>query len=401
MILLIAGAVSCASPPPRTNVATQQVGCVVDPPLTFDQLRPNPKLPDPFLSTRGARITTKSEWTCRQAEIRAQVQEYELGPEPGRPSSVVGSMTGDAITVAVTEGGKSISFSAPIVWPTVGSPPYPAMIGMNRITIGPEELRRLGVATIVFPSDVIAAQHDATSRGHGEFYDLYGADHPAGSMMAWAWGVSRLIDALERTPSARIDPTRLGVTGCSRNGKGALIAGAFDDRLALTIVQESGAGGSASWRVSDAQLAAGGHVQTLSEITGENTWFRTSFSRFGDSAAKLPFDHHMVESLIAPRALLIVENTSQEWLGNVSTYTDSMAAHLIWEALGIGDRMGVSQVGDHPHCAWNGSQQREVTAFVEKFLVRSGDADTRVSKTDGSYSFDRAAWIDWSVPTLR
>jgi len=55
--------------------------------------------------------------------------------------------------------------------------------------------------------------------------------------MAWAWGVSRIIDALEVTPAARINPTKVGVTGCSRNGKGALVAGAFDTRIALTIPQ--------------------------------------------------------------------------------------------------------------------------------------------------------------------
>jgi hypothetical protein len=44
-------------------------------------------------------------------------------------------------------------------------------------------------------------------------------------MIAWAWGISRLIDALEAMPEAGIDPTQLGVMGCSRNGKGALIAG--------------------------------------------------------------------------------------------------------------------------------------------------------------------------------
>ncbi len=48
-----------------------------------------------------------------------------------------------------------------------------------------------------------------------------------------------------------IDPTRLGVTGCSRNGKGALMVGAMDARFALVVPQESGSGGVASWRVSE------------------------------------------------------------------------------------------------------------------------------------------------------
>jgi hypothetical protein len=78
-----------------------------------------------------------------------------------------------------------------------------------------------------------------------------------------------------------------------------------------------------------------------------------------------------------------------------------MAAHAIWEALGIPDKMGVSQVGNHMHCEWNGTQQPEVTAYVQKFLVGGGTADTNVLKTDGSYSFDKARWAPWDVPTLQ
>jgi hypothetical protein len=383
--------------------------CPAVTPLAYSALPTITKLPDPFLSMDGTRITNRNQWACRRNEISTQAQLYELGAKPDKPPVVTGSVTsvpvGDGgalpgISVAVSDGTHSISFSAVITLPSTGTPPYPAMIGIGGISIGATQLNNLGVATIIFPNDLLGQQTDASSRGKGAFYDFYGANHPAGAMMAWAWGVSRLIDALEQTPDAMIDPSRLGVTGCSRNGKGALIAGAFDERIALTIPQESGSGGSAAWRISDAQVASGTMVQTLSEITGENTWFTLSFRQFNNTATKLPFDHHMIEAMVAPRALLVIENTSQVWLGNVSTYDDSMAAHLVWEALGIPDHMGVSQNGDHSHCQWNGSQQPEVTAFVQKFLIGGGTASTNVLKTDGAYTFDRATWVDWDVPAL-
>lgn len=47
-------------------------------------------------------------------------------------------------------------------------------------------------------------------RGQGKFYDLYGKGHSAGAMITWAWGVSRIIDALELTPDAKIDPKHVG-----------------------------------------------------------------------------------------------------------------------------------------------------------------------------------------------
>jgi hypothetical protein len=360
------------------------------------------ELPDPFLSLDGARITSADQWACRRVEIAAQAAAYELGDKPDKPASVTGSFDAAAgtITVTVSDGTKTISFAAAVTLPATGAPPYPAMIGIGGVSIGTTQLAAMGVATINFPNDMVAQQMNNLSRGKGLFYDLHGASHSAGAMMAWAWGVSRLIDAIEQTPDARIDPTRLGVTGCSRNGKGALIAGAFDERIALTIPQESGSGGAASWRVSDAMYASGTVVQTLSEITGENVWFRKSFSDFNLAAKQLPFDHHEIEGLVAPRALLVIENTSQVWLGNISTYNNSVAAHAIWEALGVPDKMGVSQVGDHSHCMWNGSQQAEVTAYVQKFLIGGGTGDTAVLETDGGYSFDKATWAPWETPSL-
>jgi hypothetical protein len=218
--------------------------------------------------------------------------------------------------------------------------------------------------------------------------------------MAWAWGVSRVIDVLQQTPSANIDTRRLAVTGCSRNGKGALIAGAFDERIGLVIPQESGSGGAASWRVSDAQKAAGANIQTLGEITGENVWFTSSFSQFNSAATRLPFDHHMIEGLVAPRALFVIENNI-DWLGPVSTWNNSMAAHMVWEALSIPDRMGVSLSAAHAHCSFPSQQTADLQAFVRKFLVGTGTDSTNVLKNELNLSFDKATWVDWDAPALQ
>jgi hypothetical protein len=66
-------------------------------------------------------------------------------------------------------------------------------------------------------------------------------------------GFSRIIDVLISEKAAGrnniIDPTAVGVTGCSRNGKGAFTVGAFDERIALGIPQESGTGGVSAFRI--------------------------------------------------------------------------------------------------------------------------------------------------------
>lgn len=133
---------------------------------------------------------------------------------------------------------------------------------------------------MTFDNGAIAQRTDQGSREKGFFCDLYGSDHSAGAMMAWAWGVSVIIDALESTPSARIDATRIGVTGCSRNGKGALVAGSFDSRIALTVPQESGTRGSGWWPLCEAEDAGSGNVQTARQIAQEYIWFSTAFNAY-------------------------------------------------------------------------------------------------------------------------
>ena len=393
---------SQSDPLEPAGVENSGAGCFVPDLPAYANLTANTALPDPFRSLDGSRISSRYDWTCRRAEVSKQAQFYELGEKPDpSTANVTASASGSSITVNVQANGQSISFNASIQLPTTGSAPYPAVIGIGGSNLNNSALLSRGVAVINFPNNDIAEQTNGSSRGRGKFYTLYGSNHGAGAMTAWAWGVSRLIDALEKTPGANIDAERLGVTGCSRNGKGALIVGALDERILLTIPQESGSGGSAAWRVSDAQRSAGQNVQTLSQIVTENVWFRSSFSQFSSTATRLPFDHHQVMGLVAPRALLVIENTDMEWLGNVSTYTASVVAREIWTGLGIADRMGVSQVGGHQHCSFPSSQQPEVNAFVDKFLIGTGNGNTNVVRTDGNFSVDRARWINWTTPNLQ
>ncbi len=395
-----------ATPAPTTvplRPEDSATGCTSTPVLPYADLPAIAALPDPFLSRSGAALTRKAEWPCRRAEVSRQLQAYELGEKPAPVAgSVTSTVDGAALTVNVKDAaGRSISFVASVQLPSTGTPPYPAVIGIGRSSLNNAELLQRGVALINFPNDDVAQQLNGSSRNQGKFFTLHPQSEGAGALVGWAWGVSRLIDAIEQGGLAAIDAARLGVTGCSRNGKGALVAGALDERLALTIVQESGSGGTAAWRVSDAQKAAGQNVQTLSQIVQENVWFRSSFSQFGSSATRLPFDHHQVLGLVAPRGLLVIENTSMEWLGNQSAWTAGLAAREIYTALGVPDRIGLSQVGGHPHCQLPASQAAEVEAFVDRFLQGGAGTGAPVLHTDGTFAVDRRRWMPWTTPTLR
>jgi hypothetical protein len=365
------------------------------------------QLHDPFTLASGSRMTQRAEWICRRAEIGAQLQRYELGPKPPKPASVSASSVGNQITVFVSEGGAEISFTATVTPPATGTAPYPALI-----TVGPSTLQvnpsQLGLAVINFNSDDIAAQTNRDSRGVGKFYTLYGQTHAAGALMAWAWGISRLIDAIETLPEANIDPDRLGVTGCSRYGRGALVAGAFDERIALTLPQDTGVGGVGPFRIAEynhntwlsSGSPTGQDVQTLQAAALENVWFTPSFDQFGPAPNKLPLDQHLLLGLVAPRAMLVLNNSSLYYLDRVGSHAGPVVAHEIWEALGVPDAMGTSQVGDRALCAAAPAQTAEATAYIEKFLIGTGTGNTNVLYSSPNFAIDDARWLGWRTPVL-
>ncbi|KAK3985720.1 4-O-methyl-glucuronoyl methylesterase [Cladorrhinum sp. PSN332] len=358
------------------------------------------QLNDPFTFHGGGKVTSKSDWACRQAEISQLLQRYELGTLPAKPS-VSASFSGSTLSISVSEGGKSISFSVGISGVPSGTGPHPAIINFG--TFGASIPVPAGVATINFNNDDIAAQQGGSSRGSGKFYTLYGSGHSAGALTAWAWGVSRIIDALELTQAqTRIDPKRIGVTGCSRNGKGAIVAGALEPRIALTLPQESGAGGSGCWRIATWQKNSGTNVQDSVQIVQENVWFSPNFNSYVNNVNQLPFDHHLLAGLIAPRPVYIMENVDMEWLGKISTYGCMGIARKQWQALGALDKFGYSQVGGNSHCSFPSSQQSgELNAFIGKYLLNNANAgNTNIFRSTQNHNFNLDNWSPWAVPNL-
>ncbi|KAK4233382.1 4-O-methyl-glucuronoyl methylesterase [Achaetomium macrosporum] len=388
--LLVAGA-AFAVAAPASEIFERQTCSTQDSYPTVNSA----KLPDPFTSAAGTKITTKADFECRKAEISKIMQQYELGTYPPPPDKVEASMSGNSITVRVTVGSKTISFSASIRKPS-GSGPFPAIIGIGGSSIPIPS----SVATITFNNDEFGAQSGSGSRGRGKFYDLFGSGHSAGSLTAWAWGVDRLIDGLEQVGAASgIDTKRLGVTGCSRNGKGAFVTGAFVNRIALTIPQESGAGGAACWRISDQQKSSGANIQTAQQIIGENPWFSKNFDPYVRSIATIPQDHHFLAAMIVPRGLAVFENNI-DWLGPVSTTGCMKAGRMIYKAYGVPNNMGFSLVGGHNHCQFPSSQNSELNAYINYFLLNGGTAPGAVERSD--VNVDAASWAPWgaSAPTL-
>ena len=359
----------------------------------IDKLPEITTLPDPFAWADGSgRSTDFKDWERHRFEIARQLQHYELGMKPVvSKDSIEATLINDTLRVVVHENGETLLLTAPIKYPE-GNGPFPAIIGIGRPTGSlPVQLfdkRRIAQITFNFTQVMSHTQ----KRGNEPINRLYPEQTEMGSYCAWSWGISRLIDGLEKVEKkSRIDLSHLAISGCSFAGKMALFAGAFDERIALTIAREPGGGGVNAWRVSETLE----NVETLGRTN--YAWFLESMRQFaGKNVNRLPIDHHELAALIAPRALLVLGNTDYEWLAEESNYVSCQAARMVWKAFGIEDRMGFSIQGGHMHCMLPKSQYPEVEAFIDKFLLGKTDVDTFVSKADMFEDVDYLKWMPWA-----
>lgn len=365
-----------------------------------DALTSNPKLPDPFKKLDGTRITTKAEWRCRREEIRKLAEKFAYGSKPPKPESVTGSVTNSMITVKVTDKGKSTTFNATVKLPTSGSAPYPAIIVYGGAGFGSPldsgVINSEGVALINYDPYSAGKEGTARTNKQGAFYDIAGSTSTTGLLVAWGWGVSRIIDVIAASDGKILKWDAVGVTGCSRFGKGAFIAGVFDQRVALTMPVESGSAGVPIWRGIPGEKA-----QSLSSAYGEQPWFGDAFSAFTADPTKAPLDTHEAVAMIAPRGLFIMDNPHIANLGPKSGSVAALAAAEVYKALGVGDAITYySDVQNGTHCSQRPEWVTPLKDNIQRFLKKTGNAPG-VFKISSSAAGKLSDWSDWTAPTLQ
>ncbi|MBE7501725.1 MAG: acetylxylan esterase [Verrucomicrobiales bacterium] len=157
--------------------------------------------------------------------------------------------------------------------------------------------------------------------------ELYAAgNYDWSTLAAWAWGFHRAVDYL--LTDRRFDPKRLAVFGHSRNGKTALLAGAFDERIALVLCHQAGCGGSAPSRGR-----VGESVKQINDRFPH--WFNAAFKQFNDAPERLPFDQHALIALCAPRPVLLSNATEDQWANPAGQFDMLVAASPVYRLLGV------------------------------------------------------------------
>ncbi len=385
----MAGSTAGGAPPNGGTLENSGVQCA----STGAELKKNTKLPDPFAMHAGTRIATKADWACRRNEIKKDIEKYEIGPKP-EPPKVEATLNGSKLEVKVTTSAGSITLSSTVAAAAGASCVAIGMNGNSSLITGCVQVPFMHDQVVKYGSDSSQFQSDPFYKVYPE---LFGK---VGNYAAWSWGVSRIIDGLVQVKDQlKIDPTKIGVHGCSYAGKMALFAGAFDERVALTIAQESGGGGITSWRTSqDFATRTGTNVEKI-----DNTnfgWFLPSMKKLDPYS--LPHDHHELIAMIAPRAVVAMGNQDFEWLGDESGWKSINAAKEVWKAFGVPERIGFDFTSNHGHCAAPASQVASAKAFVDKFLKgQTADTNIAIKPQEGNFDLDFTKAIDWTTPTLQ
>lgn len=355
----------------------------------------NARLPDPFKKYNGSRIASKSEWRCQRQEILKQVEASIYGTKPPKPEQVTGTVSRTQITVNVQHQGKTASFSARVEMPSNATGPVPAIVVLGGFGGDTATMRAEGAAIITYDPYVVGAESGSRTNKTGAFYTIYGNRSTTGLLAAWSWGVSRIIDVLEQSGATILKPDAIGVTGCSRFGKGAFAIGALDQRIALTIPFESGSGGVPIWRGIPGEGA-----QSPSSAYGETYWLGDAFSNYTADTKRLPVDTHQIIALVAPRGLYIMDNPHIANLGPKSAHAAALAGAEVYKALGATNSITYhSNVASGSHCEVRPEHKAQLQANIRRFL-KNESATTGGLNAHSKATANKNDWVDWTTPTL-
>jgi endo-1,4-beta-xylanase len=321
------------------------------PPKPAGELPEIKELPNPFTFADGSPVRTKDDWQRRREELKDLFQDYIYGHMPPKPKKMTIDR-GDKVTdeenkvviqeleVNLEQDDKKLSLHVRVAIPQDAKEPVPVVVasafGRGALTppgrvFAPYAKRGYAVAQCSFNEVAVDNKDKARTVG---VYELFGDKIDCGGLMAWAWCVSRVIDALESVD--KIDAKKVIVTGHSRYGKASLIAGAFDERIALTVPSHSGCAGCAPYRFIY------GKSEQLHNIVGAFPyWFRPDFNQFVGKVERLPVDQHELIALVAPRALLATEGTEDTWINPEGSQLTHQAAKRVYEFLKAGDKISI------------------------------------------------------------
>jgi hypothetical protein len=338
-----------------------------------------PELPDPLVMFDGTKVTSKEQWVeKRRPELKALIQHYMYGTIPPPMSVTAKVLHEDAKAFGGKATLREVGLSALpgheyrllVVVPNGRKHPAPCFVGPN--FSGNQALvddSKVALTTAwMRPNPPAVKDNKATEEGRGKQKDVWNLEHSiergyavatfyyceidpdrgdvrgeirpllpkdldTATIACWAWGIHRAVDYLT-TLKDEIDPKRIAAIGHSRLGKTALLATAFDERIALAIPHQAGCGGTAPSRSIGSKYDKAESVKRINSSFPH--WFNAAFKEFNDDPTRLPFDQNCLVALCAPRPVLFSNAEEDLWANPEGQFEVLRAADPVYRFLGAG-----------------------------------------------------------------
>jgi hypothetical protein len=338
-----------------------------------------PTLPDVLTMKDGTKVTAAGQWPARRAEILEDFEREVYGRIPANVPTVTWELTrtttantGGIATITKTIVGHvdhsafpqiTVNIQASFTVPANATGPMPILIEFGGGFGGGFGARRSAPpATAPTPWTQQALNHgwaygfinpatiQADAGGNAMRQGIIGLTNKGasrkpddwGALRAWQWGVSRLIDYFQANPDSNVDPAKVGVEGASRYGKAAIVAEAFEPRVAVAFVASSGEGG--------VKLHRHDFGEAVENLTGgEYYWMAGNFLKYGaadatfgaKNASDLPVDSHELIALCAPRPCFISYGSESagdpKWVDAHGSFMAAVLAGPVYRLLGKKD----------------------------------------------------------------
>jgi len=317
------------------------------------------EIPELLKMADGRPVTSVAAWEAqRRPEVLELFKTYMYGRNPvERPAGLRFDPLGEDTEMSdgkVVRKGVAIGYQGPggtgrinvVAFIPKREQPVPVFVlishralekrldpgGVEQNPFWPvEKIVARGYAAVAFyVGDVDPDAFDGFTNGvHGVFQPDPKARMPDawGSLAAWAWGASRVMDWIEQ--EKKLDAAHVAIVGHSRAGKTALWCGATDPRFALTISNESGCGGA---KLNRMELPRSESIARITKTFPH--WFGSTFARYGEDLAALPVDQHLLIALIAPRLAYVASASEDAWAGQPGEFQSCVLASPAWTLYG-------------------------------------------------------------------
>lgn len=312
--------------------------------------------------------------------VTYRINKVSKRPAPEGPFAMFKMSTDDEgtdVEIIVKRDNKESQFTVRAYVPEVEKPAegYPFFVCMHPVAPKDYALSK-GYGMIFMDTSMIAEDNNLRK---GCFYDLYpyskDPSSQTGELMAWGWGASKVLDALENGLGKELgfDIKRSLVTGVSRWGKATAVCGAFEKRFTTVIPVCSGAGGLALWNVNSEGTSYDftdiggpkdyvyGQNEPLSclQSTDEQGWFIDKFLEF-KTYSDIEVEQFNLPLLAADKSrqyIIVAAWMGEDWVNAPAMWSCFEKAKEQYTKMGL---------GDHIHAVFH----KEGHALLEEDLVQ-------------------------------